>query len=71
MYVGNARTKQSMPIKWQLYENYFANLSRLFVPDAVKQMQIPFLIIHGTKDETIPVETAIEMKGGTINRNCC
>ncbi len=63
VYVGNARTKQSMPIKWQLYENYFANLSRLFVPDAVKQMQIPFLIIHGTKDETIPVETAIEMKG--------
>ena len=63
VYVGNARTKQSMPIKWQLYENYFANLSRLFVPDAVKQMQIPFLIIHGTKDETIPVEAAIEMKG--------
>jgi len=61
VYVGNARTKQSMPIKWQLYENYFANLSRLFVPDAVKQMQIPFLIIHGTKDETIPVEAAIEM----------
>ncbi len=63
VYVGNARTKQSMPIKWQLYEDYFANLSRLFVPDAVKQMQIPFLIIHGTKDETIPVEAAIEMKG--------
>ena len=60
--VGNARTKQLMPIKWQLYENYFANLSRLFVPDVVKQMQIPFLILHGTKDEAIPVEAAIEMK---------
>ncbi len=62
VFVGNARTKQMMPIKWQMYENYFANLNRLFVPDAVKQMQVPFLIIHGTKDETIPVEAAIEMK---------
>jgi pimeloyl-ACP methyl ester carboxylesterase len=61
VFVGNARTKQSMPIKWQLYENYFANLSRLFIPDAVKQLQIPFLIIHGTNDETIPVDAAIEM----------
>ena len=61
IYVGNSRTKQMMPIKWQMYENYFANFNRLFVPDAVKQMQIPFLIIHGTKDETIPVEAAIEM----------
>ncbi len=61
VYVGNARTGQQMPIKWQMYENYFANMDRLFVPDAVKQMSIPFLIIHGTKDETIPVEAAIEM----------
>ncbi len=63
VYVGNARTKQMMPIKWQLYENYFANLPRLFVPDAVRALQIPMLIIHGTKDETIPVEAAIEMQG--------
>jgi len=61
-FIGNARTKQMMPIKWQMYENYFANLNRLFVPDAVKQMQISLLIVHGTNDETIPVEAAIEMK---------
>lgn len=62
VYVGNTRTKQMMPIKWQLYENYFANLPRLFVPDAVRNLHIPLLIIHGTKDETIPVEAAIEMQ---------
>lgn len=61
VYVGNSRTGQQMPIKWQMYENYFANLNRLFVPDAVKQINIPFLIVHGTKDETIPVEAAVEM----------
>lgn len=61
IFIPNARSQQMMPMKWQMYENYFANLSRLFVPDAVKQNRIPFLIIHGTKDETIPVEAAIEM----------
>jgi uncharacterized protein len=60
-FIGNARTKQMMPIKWQMYENYFANLDRLFVPDAVRRLQIPLFIIHGTKDETIPVEAAVEM----------
>lgn len=67
VYVGNARTGQQMPIKWQMYENYFANLHRLFVPDAAKKIRIPFFIIHGTKDETIPVEAAVEMHGWNKN----
>lgn len=62
IFLPNSRTGQMMPIKWQMYENYYANLDRLFIPDAVKQINIPFLIIHGTKDETVPVESAIEMK---------
>jgi pimeloyl-ACP methyl ester carboxylesterase len=60
-FIGNARTRQMMPIKWQMYENYFANLPRLFMPDVVKQMQIPLLIVHGTDDETVPVQAAIDM----------
>lgn len=67
IYVPNARTNQMMPIKWQMYENYFANLDRLYIPDAVKQITIPFLMIHGTKDETVPVEDAIEMHA--LNKN--
>jgi uncharacterized protein len=62
VFVGNARTKQMMPIKWQMYENYYANLDRLFVPNAVRALNIPLLIIHGTEDETVPVEAAIEME---------
>ena len=62
IFLPNSRTKQMMPIKWQMYENYHANLDRLFIPDAVKQIQIPFLIIHGTQDETVPVSAAIEME---------
>ncbi|HWB62986.1 MAG TPA: alpha/beta hydrolase [Chitinophagales bacterium] len=67
VFLPNTRTQQMMPIKWQMYENYFANLDRLFVPDALRQLQIPLLIIHGTKDETVPVENAIEME--TWNKN--
>lgn len=50
-----------MPVYWQLYENYFANLNRLFVPDAVKNLEIPLLIIHGTEDETVPYTNALDM----------
>jgi pimeloyl-ACP methyl ester carboxylesterase len=62
IYLPNTRTGQMMPIKWQMYENYFANPGRLFIPDAVSQLNIPFLIIHGNKDETVPVSCAIEMQ---------
>lgn len=61
IYVPNARTNQQMPVYWQLYENYFSNLPRLFVPDAVKNLDIPLFIAHGTDDETVPVSNAIDM----------
>jgi pimeloyl-ACP methyl ester carboxylesterase len=63
IYLPNSRTGQQMPIKWQMYEDYFAHPERLFIPDAVKQLQIPMLIIHGKQDETVPVECAVEMQG--------
>jgi pimeloyl-ACP methyl ester carboxylesterase len=61
IFIPNTRTNQMMPVKWQMYEDYFANIHRLFIPDAVKQLTIPFLIIHGAKDETVPVTAATEM----------
>ena len=67
IYLPNSRTGQQMPIKWQMYEDYYVNLHRLYIPDAVRQLQIPFLIIHGVKDETVPVECAVEMKGWNKN----
>jgi len=61
IYLRNGRTQQMMPIKWQMYEDYFENKQRLYIPDAVKELDKPFLIIHGEKDETVPVEYANEM----------
>lgn len=61
IFVGNARTKQQMPLYWQLYQNYFDNIDRLHIPTAVKLIEIPFQIIHGTDDETVPYTAALEM----------
>jgi len=60
-YIPNARTKQQMPLYYQMYENYFANRERLHIPTAFKNLKIPFLIVHGTADETVPVDFAKEM----------
>lgn len=60
-YIANARTGQQMPLYYQLVENYFANRTRLDIPKAVEKLSIPLLIIHGEKDETLPVQMAHDL----------
>lgn len=56
-YIQNTRTKQQMPNKFQVYENYLANKSKLQIKDAVENLTIPQLIIQGSKDTVVyPVE---------------
>jgi alpha-beta hydrolase superfamily lysophospholipase len=62
IYIPNARTNQQMPIYKQLYENYEANKERLHIPSKVKLLHKPLLIVHGTNDETVPLQSAIELK---------
>ncbi len=62
MHVENARTKQRMPLYYQLYEDYIANKEKLHIPAAVKILQKPFLAIHGTEDEAVDFRHALEMK---------
>jgi len=57
-YITNARTHQQMPHYFQFYTNYKENESRLHIKSAVKKLNIPYLIIHGTHDETVPVQEA-------------
>lgn len=61
-FVYNGRTKQNMPLYWQLYEDYYANESSLDVEAAVKRIEKPFLVIHGQKDEAVSVDSAKQMK---------
>jgi pimeloyl-ACP methyl ester carboxylesterase len=62
VYVKNGRTKQRMPVYWQMYENYFANLKRFYIPDVVKSLTIPMFVVHGTNDDAVPYTSATEIK---------
>ncbi len=61
IYIHNARTNQKMPMDYQLVENFIANQERLQVPEAVKNLKIPMLVIHGSDDPTVPVQSAKEI----------
>lgn len=61
VYVPNVRTGQQMPLFWQLYEDFRDNRNRLIIPDAVKKLRIPFLVVHGTADLTVPYQSALDL----------
>lgn len=62
IYVPNARTNQNMPMYYQMAENVFENEERLDIERASKIIDKPWLIIHGTSDETLPVSMAETFK---------
>lgn len=61
-YYTNARTKQQMPLHYQLYENYQNNKERLDINRAIASLRIPILICHGSNDEAVPVTKAHQLK---------
>lgn len=66
--VSNSRTGQQMPLNYSLYEDYQKHLDKLYIQSAVIKINIPFLIIHGRNDETVPVSAAYEMNDW--NKDC-
>ncbi len=62
VYVPNSRTGQQMPLYWQLYEDYRKNYHRLHIPEVIKKLNIPYLIVHGTADATVPYQSALDLK---------
>lgn len=65
MYIENGRTKQQMPHYFQFYTSFIENEERLTIANATKKIQIPYLIIHGTKDPTVSVQEGIEIHNGS------
>lgn len=57
-YVENSRTKQKMPLYFQLYEDYFANENRLSLEQNIPKIKAKGLIVHGVADETVAWESA-------------
>jgi fermentation-respiration switch protein FrsA (DUF1100 family) len=61
VYAKNGRTGQDMPLYYQFYEHLMANKERLNIHHAAKNLSIPFLIVHGTKDDAVPLHDAEEL----------
>lgn len=66
-YYTNSRTKQQMPLYYQLYEDYQVNQVRLNIVSAVQRLKIPLLICHGTADEAVAVENAYKLRDAAAN----
>ena len=60
-YVLNGRTKQQMPHFYQFYEDFKSNEERLHLESAIKQLEIPTLIIHGNNDTSVSINEAKEL----------
>ncbi len=66
-YISNRRTRQQMPMDYQIVQNYVDNQDILDVPRAIRTMKKPLLIIHGDQDEAIDHEEG--MKASLWNRS--
>jgi fermentation-respiration switch protein FrsA (DUF1100 family) len=54
--VENTRTRQMMPVGPAYWEDWERNRQRLDIPAAAARLSIPWLIVHGDADATVPVE---------------
>ena len=70
-YITNARTKQEMPLHYQLYEDFSTHKGRLDIEAAVKRLTIPLLICHGTSDTSVSVENAERLQAWKGDAQTC
>ncbi len=61
VHIANARTGQEMPIAPGYWDDLERNAEQLKVGRAAARLQIPWLIVHGEQDETVPVDDAHEL----------
>jgi fermentation-respiration switch protein FrsA (DUF1100 family) len=59
--IHNARTGQDMPLYRDLLDDIRANRESLNILGAAARLRTPFLIVHGTEDESVPPSAAHEL----------
>ena len=57
-YVLNSRTNQKMPHKFSFYQDFLDNKNKLNIENAVKKINFPQLIVHGTLDQAVHLDNA-------------
>lgn len=60
-YYLNGRTKQNMPLYYQLHQDYLDNEAAVNIETAMRSLTIPVLICQGTLDTAVPIEKAYEL----------
>ncbi|MDN5201442.1 dienelactone hydrolase family protein [Fulvivirgaceae bacterium BMA10] len=61
-FIYNGRTKQQMPLYFQLWEDIKKNQERFNIQNKITLLNKPMLILHGDKDETLPLSMAENLK---------
>lgn len=61
IYIENSRTKQQMPMYYQMVEDALKQKDRFDVEKAANQLTIPHLIIHGSDDQVVLLKEAEQM----------
>ncbi len=61
-YIMNGRTKQNMPLFFQLHEDFVVHESAFDIEAQLASFRKPFLIVHGSNDPAVSVAMAQELK---------
>lgn len=61
--VFNARTKEYMPLNLELLEDVEQNKDKLNINQAAKNLERPWLIIHGNEDVNVDLQIGLNFKG--------
>lgn len=67
----NTRTKQWMRMSPKILDDYDANRARLDVLAAARHLDVPLLVIHGARDESVPVAEAHAISDAARDSSLC
>ena len=62
-WIANARTGQQMPLYRTLWDDLRENAGRLDVVAAAGRVRVPWLVVHGENDATVPAGEARRLAG--------
>ncbi len=65
--IHNSRTNQQMPMKYQFVRELIKHQDDLNIKNAIKELDIPQLIIHGSADSTVNFKAAHDLKEWNSN----
>ena len=63
--IQNARTGQVLPLYTDVLDDIEQNASALDIEAAGRRMRVPWLVIHGTEDESVPFAEAERLKAAS------